>query len=84
MESAESSAGFVMTKLLLVVDDGALAFVMMTKSMHSGSRSLERIQETFTVLLLKYIPISMKGTFIVVLIHFSGCLFTLDKTKRSV
>ena len=52
MASAGFSTGLVMSTLLLVVDDGAVAFVLIIKSMHSSSRSLGTIHEMFTVLLL--------------------------------
>ena len=53
MAFAGSSTGLAMTTLLLVVDDGLmLAFVLMTISIHSTSRSFGKIHEMFTVLLL--------------------------------
>ena len=63
MTSAGSSTGLVMSTLLLLVDDGALAFVLMMKSMQSSSRSLGKIQERFTVSWLQNIEISVQGSF---------------------
>ena len=84
MASAGSPTGLVISTLLLVVDDGALAFVLMMKSMHSSSTSLGKVHETLTVPLLQNIEISVHGS-CYMYCYFILCeVFTLDKIKKAL